>query len=280
MAERHDTPPLTYGSYLKVPELLRLQECRSSPEHPDELQFIIIHQAYELWFKLMLHELTGVGSAMDRDRPERAQHGMRRVCAIQRHLVQQIHILETMDPLDFSHFRDELRPASGFQSFQFRELEIVGGLRDESLLGIFEREPEALECLRRRLEEPSLPERFYRLLERSGLEMPRGDEGRVVRLRSLARIYEERESFGPLHSLAELLIEWDEWFRFWRSHHVLMVERTIGMKRGTGGSPGVGYLRTTLEAQFFPELLEVRTMLGSAEGGYGAPPSTPEESPA
>jgi len=266
--------PTTYGSYLKVPQLLDLQECLSEPVHHDELQFIIIHQAYELWFKLVLFELDAVGEAMDRDDVSEAVLLMDRVVAVQKLLVGQIHILETMDPLQFTQFRDHLRPASGFQSCQFRELEFVGGVRDERFLQAFRDEPHAEERLRRRLEQPSLWDRFRGLLERCGLPMPAGEDeaSGEGRMESLARLYEERaERFG-LYLLAERFIAWDEQVILWRHHHCLVVERMIGSKRGTGGSDGVGYLRNTLEVRLFPELWAVRTRLGEEQAVYGGGP--------
>lgn len=265
--------PLTYGSYLNVPELLELQDCRSDPAHHDELQFIIVHQAYELWFKLQLHTLEAVRGAIDADEPRRAVFLMDRVLAIQRHLLDQIHILETMDPLEFTRFRDELMPASGFQSYQFRELTFLGGLKDERFLHVFDTEPHARERLDRRLAEPSLWDRFTAAMERAGLPMPAGEEGRQKRLDSLETLYEEATERFDLYQLAERLIAWDEMFRLWRHHHVMMVERMIGFKRGTGGSEGAAYLRRTLDERFFPDLWTVRTQLGDEKESYGSGPS-------
>jgi tryptophan 2,3-dioxygenase len=274
MSNEDGPKPITYGSYLKVPQLLDLQECLSEPVHHDELQFIVIHQAYELWFKLVLFELDAVAEAMDRDEVSEAVLGMDRVVAIQKLLVKQIHILETMDPLQFTRFRDHLRPASGFQSYQFRELEYVGGVRDERFLRAFRNEPHAEERLRRRLEQPSLWDRFSCLLERNGLPMPAGEEEerRDERLDSLARLYEERTQRLDLYLLAERLIAWDEAVILWRHHHCLVVERMIGGKKGTGGSDGVGYLRNTLEVRLFPELWAVRSRLGEEHAAYGGGP--------
>lgn len=275
MAKENGPKAVTYGSYLKVPELLELQTCLSKPAHHDELQFIIVHQCYELWFKLVLFELDGVAAAMKEGDVQNALLWMNRVTTIHRHMLDQIHILETMDPLEFTGFRDELMPASGFQSYQFRELEFFGGHKDARFLKAFESEPHALERLERRLKEPSIRDRWCALMTAKGLEMPVGDseQENETRLATLQQLYEHRGDHFELYLLAEKLIEWDELVALWRYHHVMMVERSIGMKRGTGGSSGAGYLRTTLEAKFFPELWAVRTRLGVGRESYGSGPS-------
>jgi tryptophan 2,3-dioxygenase len=244
---------LTYGGYLKLPELLSLQQLLSDPPVHDELLFIVVHQAYELWFKQLLFELESVRDRLFEGDTERARHYLKRVHAIERVLIEHIEVLETMSPLDFLAFRDHLAPASGFQSAQFRELEFISGLKDERLLGDLAASPEERDRLERRMAEPTLWDGFCTLMESKGFPMPADDEERrTASLVAMAR--EQRELFA----VSEAMLDHDESVARWRSIHVLMVEREIGAKRGTGGSSGVGYLRTTLDKRFFPELWGVR----------------------
>lgn len=273
-------PTLSYNQYLRVPDLIALQDCLSGAEHHDELLFITVHQAYELWFKQILHELDAAIVMMTNDRLPAAARTLRRVVEIEKLLVNQIHILETMTPISFLGFRDQLNPASGFQSMQFREIEFTSGLKHESMLKEFRNDSFAHERLQRRFEAPSLNEVFFKLLERRGLDAPVDDkslgeeerkklyERRTNALLEILTHFEERyEEF----QLAEALLEHDEYFSLWRSHHIKMVERMVGAKRGTGGSEGIGYLRTTLDKKFFPELWEARTYLDVKHGAGGCP---------
>src|SRR5687768_15257742 len=265
--------PLTYGEYLKVPELLTLQKVLSSPAHHDEPLFIIIHQVYELWFKLVLHEVDSAADHLTADRVGEATRLLRRVVEIQRLLVSQVRILETMRPQDFLGFRYHLNPASGFQSVQFRELEFTLGMKDPDLCKRLSCEPHEMARLKRRLEGRTVGDAFDALLvrrglahaaatERAGAQAPTKEED--WRLAALVKIYQ-----GPPESvilaLCEVLVDIDENLSLWRAHHVQMVERMIGIKRGTGGSEGVGYLRSTLPKRAFPDLWRVRTHLGGAE---------------
>jgi tryptophan 2,3-dioxygenase len=244
---------LTYGGYLKLPELLSLQQLLSDPPVHDELLFIVVHQAYELWFKQLLFELESVRDRLFAGDTERTRHYLTRIHAIERVLTEHIEVLETMSPQDFLAFRDHLAPASGFQSAQFREMEFISGLKDERLLEDLAASPDERDRLQRRLSEPSLWDGFCALLESNGLPMPADDaERRSVSLVAMAR--EQTELFA----VSEALLDHDENVARWRSLHVLMVEREIGAKRGTGGSSGVEYLRTTLEKRFFPELWGLR----------------------
>jgi tryptophan 2,3-dioxygenase len=260
-------PELTYGDYLKVPELLELQVCLSEPAHHDELQFIIVHQVYELWFKLMLHEVDEVIARLQQDDVRTATRLMRRVIEIQKVLVKQIDVLETMRPQDFLEFRDNLKPASGFQSWQFRELEFASGLKDTSFLHHHKEDALATEHLQRRWEEPSLRDVFFDLLRRKGFRIPAGsefdDEARRQCVSELVKIHAAPDQHHDLYQLCEALIEYDEHFCLWRDRHVRMVDRMIGRKIGTGGSEGVPYLERTLGKKFFPELWAVRTDLGT-----------------
>jgi tryptophan 2,3-dioxygenase len=272
--------PLSYNKYLRVPDLIRLQDCLSDPAHHDELLFITIHQTYELWFKQILHEIDACVAQMNEDRPAAAARALRRVVEIEKVLVSQIHILETMTPINFLAFRDELNPASGFQSMQFREIEFASGVKDEHILRGFDTDEFASARLKSRFQAPTLGDAFFALLRRRGLTAPADDaslpaeERRKLygqRTRAVLEIITHFEQRYEEFQLAEALIEHDEYFSLWRSHHVRMVERMVGAKRGTGGSEGIGYLNTTLDKKFFPELWEARTYLDTKHDGAGCP---------
>src|SRR3982074_2904174 len=237
---------LSYGTYLKVPELLGLQTGLSH-EH-DELLFIVAHQVYELWFKVVLFELEAARDRIDAGDIFFARHYLQRVHVIERVLVEQIEVLETMSPQDFLAFRSQLAPASGFQSVQFREIEFLSGLKEPKYLDRIEASPEEMARLRRRLDEPSLDDSFRTLIQRRGSP-------------SLLEIFRDRARYGDLFDLCEALLDHDEAFAHWRARHVLMVERQIGGKTGTGGSSGAQYLRSTLGKLFYPELWDVRSQL-------------------
>lgn len=275
---KHST--LSYNKYLKVPDLIGLQECLSDPSHHDELLFITIHQAYELWFKQILHELDAAMLKMNEDRLAAAAHTMRRIVEIEKLLITQIHILESMTPISFLGFRDQLNPASGFQSMQFREIEFASGHKQENILNEFRGDEFAYARLRKRFEGPSLGDAFYAALRNRGLDSPATDslvdeQERKVRygkrVQAVLEILTHFEKRYEEFQLAEALLEHDEYFSLWRSHHIKMVERMVGTKRGTGGSEGVGYLRTTLDKKFFPELWEARTYLDTKHGEGGCP---------
>jgi tryptophan 2,3-dioxygenase len=246
----------TYGSYLKIPELLSLQQLRSDPPVHDESLFIVVHQAYELWFKQLLFELESIRERMFAGDAERSRHYLVRVRTIERVLIEHIVVLESMSPQDFLEFRSLLTPASGFQSAQFREIEFISGLKDPRFLDDLATSPEEHERLVRRLEEPTLWDGFCSLMESHGFPMPADDAGR--RRLSLTAMAHEH---GVAFAVSEGLLDHDESFVEWRYRHVLMVERQIGAKRGTGGSSGVGYLRSTLDKRFFPELWGLRSHL-------------------
>ena len=255
---------LAYGGYLHIRELLSLQRLLSDPPQHDETLFIIIHQVYELWFKELLHELDSIIERLNNDEPLAAHRLVRRCIEIERILVSQVAVLETMIPTDFLAFRDHLLPASGFQSHQFRELEYVSGLKDRRYLKSYKSGSEQYARLERRLEQPSVGDAFYGLLWRCGFSLPRDDgeaEAHQNRIEALKVIYQDAERHYSLFLLAESLIEYDEMFSMWRLRHIKMVERMIGTKTGTGGSEGAAYLKTTVEGKFFPELWEVRTYL-------------------
>lgn len=251
---------LTYGEYLRVPQLLELQQCLSDPQSHDELQFIIVHQTYELWFKLVLFELDSIIERMNQGNIRNAVWLFQRVNAIMQLAYQQIHILETMSPRDFLLFRDKLNPASGFQSVQFREIEFLGNLKEPSLLEHLRSDEESLKRLRRRLEEPTLWDAFLDLLKREGFQIPEDRNSAEVR-KELLKLHEEQEKYYDLFLLSEAMMEFDKCLGLWRIHHIRMVERMIGNKQGTGGSEGVRYLSTTLTKKCFPELWDLRTEL-------------------
>ena len=253
--------PLTYGDYLKVPELLQLQNVLSSPAHHDEPLFIIIHQVYELWFKLILHEVDSAAAHLRADRVGEATRLLRRVVEVQRLLVTQVHILETMRPQDFLGFRYHLNPASGFQSVQFRELEFLLGMKDAAVLQRLDCSPEEMARLRARLEGRTVGDALDDLLRGRGL----WGSGEDARLTALVQVYEDAEKHADLNALCEVLIEIDECLALWRAHHVQMVERMIGAKRGTGGSAGVPYLASTLTKRAFPDLWKARTHIGGED---------------
>jgi tryptophan 2,3-dioxygenase len=253
---------LSYGSYLKVGELLDLQQPLSNPEHHDEMLFIVIHQVYELWFKQLLHELEATVTALDSDDLLRVSKYFRRIHTIQRLLEQQIDVLETMTPHEFNQFRDNLNPASGFQSIQFREMEFMCGVQRTETLKHIQMTPEQRARLEARLQAPTLYDHVKSLLQRRGFATATHDE----LIESLRQIYTNAAEHYDLYLLMEDLIELDERFLLWRGRHVRMVERMIGQRMGTGGSSGAQYLSGTLAHRFFPELWEVRSHLGA--GAY------------
>ncbi|MGI8695918.1 MAG: tryptophan 2,3-dioxygenase [Mycobacteriales bacterium] len=249
---------LSYGSYLRLPELLGDQRPESDPPAHDELLFITIHQVYELWFKLLLHEIDSACGAMLAADAYTPRLRLARALAIERVCVDQIDVIETMTPQDFLAFRSLLAPASGFQSVQFREIEFVSGAKDPAYV---DRLGDATDVerarLRRRLDEPTLWDGYVSLLAGAGFPV-RSAPQRQAALTSVSR---DRGSYGGLWDLAEALLGHDQQWAVWRSRHVLMVERMIGRKSGTGGSTGAPYLATRLGLRFYPELWELRSHL-------------------
>ena len=249
---------LTYGAYLRVPELLSQQVPESSPPAHDELLFITIHQVYELWFKLLLAELTDARDRMLAGESYAPRVRLERCLVIERTLVGQVDVIDTMTPQDFLAFRTKLAPASGFQSAQFREIEFISGLKDAAYLDRFRGLTDAERAgLRSRLDEPSLWDGYLALLDRAGFAVSTADD----RNAAYRRIAHDRERYGPLWDLAEALIAHDQAWALWRARHVLMAERQIGTKPGTGGSAGGAYLRRRIELRFYPELWELRSTL-------------------
>jgi tryptophan 2,3-dioxygenase len=257
MAEYGKNSLLSYNEYLKVEELTGLQQTLSEPKSHDELLFIIIHQTYELWFKQILHEIDATITWLDEGRAFRANHSLKAVIGIERILVSQIHVLESMAQIGFLEFRDRLNPASGFQSMQFRELEFVSGAKDEVMLRFFEHDSFAHERLKKRFDARTLADAFWGYARRNGFDV----ESEDARIDTIVKILAKPDANPDLFVMQDLLIDHDENIALWRYHHVLMVERMLGMKRGTGGSEGANYLRTTLTKKFIPELWEARTRL-------------------
>lgn len=258
---------ITYNSYLKVDELLALQQPRSSgPEH-DELLFIVIHQVYELWFKEILHELDHVRRLLDGDDSARVPHTLKRILTILKVLVAQLDILETMTPLEFQSFRERLAQASGFQSDQFRQLEAVLGRRDPRTLERFAAGSRAHTALRARLSERSLWRSLLDYLAREGYALAEdvreaADGPAPVPSEQVQDVLIAVYRTDPKNAaLCERLVDLDEGVQEWRYRHMKMVERTIGAKPGTGGSAGAGYLRSTLMQPVFPDLWAIRSRL-------------------
>jgi tryptophan 2,3-dioxygenase len=261
--------PLTYSSYLRVDELLALQTPRSAgpagPEH-DELLFIVIHQVYELWFKQLLHELDHLAVMLRAGDAAAAARTLRRTLTILKTIVAQVDVLETMTPLEFGAFRGHLESASGFQSAQFRELEFLLGMKRAAIVRHFADDPAAVQRLQARMDAPTLWDAFLAYLHNAGWPVPAHALNRAVTetlapdpdvQAMLIAVY---RAGGEAANVAERLIDLDEGMQEWRYRHVKMVERTIGAKMGTGGSPGVGYLATTLKP-CFPDLWAIRSSL-------------------
>ena len=256
---------VTYSSYLKVNELLKLQnELSDGPEH-DELLFIIIHQVYELWFKQMLHEIDFLAIKLSEGETPTALHTMKRMRTILKTMVSQIDILETMTPMSFESFRDRLSTSSGFQSAQFREFECALGKRSPALLKPHAKGSEQRQRIEDRMDKPSLYETFLQYLRDKGhaIPMPEKPYAREESIHpdekiqdALLEVYKE----APVITLiCELMVDIDEGVQEWRYRHVKMVERTIGAKIGTGGSAGADYLRRTLFTPLFPDLWAIRS---------------------
>ena len=258
---------VTYSSYLKLDELLALQQPLSDgPEH-DETLFIVIHQVYELWFKEILHELDYLKTLLERRDAARSLATLKRVLTILKVVVAQIDVLETMTPLEFLSFRARLESGSGLQSFQFRELEFVLGVKRPEVLERYAAGSGARRRLERRMAERTVWDAFLRFLAGSGYAVPpellsRDVAAGVAPSPELQAVLIDVYRRDPiLTTLCERLVDLDEGLQEWRYRHVKMVQRTIGSKPGTGGSPGAPYLMTTLNRPIFPDLWEIRTRL-------------------
>ena len=264
---------LSYSGYLQLDTLLAAQQPLSHPTHHDEMLFIIQHQVAELWMKLVIHELRAAIAHLQADRLAPTQKILARVKQVQRQLFEQWGVLETLTPNEYLEFRHILGPASGFQSLQYRLIEFLLGNKNADMIAVFAHDPAAQTELRVALQAPSLYDEFLRYLSRHGYAVP---EGRVERDWTLPharderlipifqQIYEDAQGNWDAYALCEQLLDIEQSFQLWRFRHMKTVERIIGFRRGTGGSSGVGFLKQALELTFFPELLDVRTVLGTA----------------
>jgi tryptophan 2,3-dioxygenase len=265
----------SYGGYLRLDRLLDAQQPVSrgaddAPRH-DEMLFIIQHQVSELWMKLMIHELRAAIAHVRGDALEPCFKILARVKLIQKQLFEQWAVLETLTPSEYEAFRPALGTASGFQSAQYRAIEFLLGNKQAAILDVFRHEPATFAELDALLHAPSLYDEFLRLLARRGLPVPRASLVRDVTkpyvrnadlVPVLARIYEDPEQWWDAYDMCEKLVDVEEAFQLWRFRHMKTVERIIGYKPGTGGSSGVAFLRRALEHSFFPELIDVRTVIG------------------
>ena len=264
LVSRIDMPPLTYASYLDLQKLLTLQKPRSSPSEHDETLFIIIHQTYELWFKQLLHEFEKIKRDFSAGDLFGASHTFKRVRTIMKVLVAQVDILETMTPSSFSSFRDRLETASGFQSVQFREIEFALGYKRASTLAYLKPDFPGYDRLRQLLGERSVVDHFYDFLTTRGAQIPADLKKRDVTQpnepdervqKETLRLYKNSPECSILF---ELMTDFDEGLQEWRYRHIKLVERTIGAKKGTGGSPGVPFLKESLFKPVFHDLWAIR----------------------
>ena len=259
---------MTYGEYLQLDHLLSSQNRLSG--HHDEMLFIIIHQVSELWMKLILHELTSAIQAIQADKMQSAFKMLARVTKIQTQIIQAWDVLSTLTPAEYLEFRDKLGKASGFQSFQYRQIEFALGYKTKHILKIYEQEKELYKELESAFHAPSIYDVSIQALARSGFEInPQllnrdysisyvGDESVAS---AWKEVYRNVDQYWNLYQLAEKLVDVEDWLQQWRFRHMKTVERIIGFKKGTGGSSGVNYLRHVLDHRFFPELWDLRTNL-------------------
>jgi len=269
---------MTYGGYLHLDRLLSAQQPLSDPPHHDELLFIVQHQVAELWIKLMVHELRAAIADIRADRLDRGQKIFARCKQVLRQLTEMWAVLETLTPSEYMEFRELLGPSSGFQSLQYRTMEFLLGNKNAAMLKVFAHDEAGSRSLREALESPSLYDETLRFLARRGHAIPAEhlqrdwskphvSDPRLTRV--FEKIYENTKAHWDEYHLCEDLVDLESQFQLWRFRHMRTVMRIIGFKRGTGGSSGVGFLKQALELTFFPELFEVRTLIG---GGYSGAP--------
>jgi tryptophan 2,3-dioxygenase len=263
---------MSYGAYLELDRLLSAQHPRSTPEHHDELLFIVQHQTSELWLRLVLHELRGARQYLHDDEPAPALKCLARVKNIQRTLTEQWSVLATLTPREYAQFRGALGSASGFQSYQYRAVEFILGNKNAAMLKVFDAEPAARDLLAELLDSPTLYDEFLRLMARQGFDVPAAVLERDHRepwtfqpalVPVFRQVYESTDTPWGIYEACESLVDVEDNFQMWRFRHLLTVQRTIGFKTGTGGSSGVGFLRRALDLTFFPELYAVRTEIGT-----------------
>jgi tryptophan 2,3-dioxygenase len=269
--ERDFSDKMSYGSYLELEKLLDAQHPVSSPQHHDEMLFIIQHQTSELWLKLVLHELRAVRVHLRADDLRAAVKGVARIKHIQRSLTEQWSVLATLTPSEYAEFRGDLGSSSGFQSYQYRAVEFLLGNKNAAMLQVFAADPAAQALLTELLGQSSIYDEFIALLARRGYAVP-GDllardvttahEFSPALVAVYKTVYEDAAGHWDIYEACEELVDLEDNFQLWRFRHLKTVARTIGFKTGTGGSSGVGFLQRALELTFFPELFAVRTEIG------------------
>lgn len=264
---------MTYEGYLRLDRLLSAQQPLSKPPHHDELLFIVQHQVAELWIKLMVHELRAALVHLREDRLDPCQKIFARCKVVLRQLTEMWSVLETLTPSEYLEFRDLLGPSSGFQSVQYRTMEFLLGNKNAAMLKVFAHDPAGQATLREALDTPGLYDEVLRYLARHGHAIPAAHVERdwskphvfdAALVPAFERIYEDTREHWEAYHLCEDLVDLESQFQLWRFRHMRTVMRIIGFKRGTGGSSGVGFLKQALELTFFPELFEVRTVIGRA----------------
>lgn len=261
-----------YTAYLQLDKLLSAQVGLSDPPHHDEMLFIIQHQVAELWIKLLIHEFSRAVEYIRADEMSPAVKNLARCRHIQNQLYNQWKVLDTLTPTEYAQFRHVFGKASGFQSAQYRILEFMLGNKSRSMMKVYEHQPEWHEKLQQSLSAPSLYDEFLMHLARLGLPVPesaidrdfsrmRDDDDEVVAV--LKTIYENPREYWAQYETCEALMDIANNFQFWRFHHMKTVERIIGHKPGSGGSSGVSFLKKAIDSEFFPELIQVRTEIGT-----------------
>ena len=269
------TDRLSYAGYLRLDRILTAQSplsgAASTPARHDEMLFIIQHQTSELWMKLMIHELRAAIAFVQQERLDACFKILARVKLIQKQLFEQWAVLETLTPSEYEAFRPALGSSSGFQSAQYRALEFLLGNKQPAMVDVFSYDPAAPDELNAILNAPSLYDEFLRHLSRRGLPVPesacerdwaqpREADPRIVAVFKI--VYDDPERWWDAYEMAEKLVDVEESFQLWRFRHLKTVERIIGYKPGTGGSSGVTFLKRALDHRFFPELIDVRTVIG------------------
>lgn len=259
---------MTYGDYLQLDTILSSQKRLSG--HHDEMLFIIIHQVSELWMKLILHELTSAIQAIQEDKMQAAFKMLARVTKIQTQIIQAWDVLSTLTPAEYLEFRDKLGKASGFQSFQYRQIEFALGYKTKFILKIYEKDSKLYNELEKAYHSPSIYDVAIQALAKAGFKLNPAAVNRDYSVtyggdESVAEawkeVYQNVDQYWDLYQLAEKLVDIEDWLQQWRFRHMKTVERIIGFKKGTGGSSGVNYLRKVLDHRFFPELWDLRTSL-------------------
>ena len=267
---------MTYGGYLRLDQLLAAQQPASQPPHHDEMLFILQHQVSELWMKLVIHEMGAALVYLREDRVGRCQKTLARCKQVLRQLTEQWSVLETLTPSEYMEFRDTLGTSSGFQSLQYRTIEFLMGNKNAAMLKVFAHDPQGQAGLQAVLDAPSLYAEFLAYLSRFGHAVPPRHLQRDWSVPHVSdpellpvfeNIYENTDKYWREYALCEDLVDLESQFQLWRFRHMRTVMRIIGFKRGTGGSSGVGFLKQALELTFFPELFEVRTMIGPGYPG-------------